>query len=144
LVGDRQTQTLIAPASTDDLEAITAAARDYIEGWFDGDSERMRRCLHPDLVKRTIWHEHETGAWSLGRPAGAEAMIGGARDGVGRKAANGGRPITIEIEDVFRHIASVKVLSGPYMDYLHLAKIGDEWLIVNVLWELREGERAPS
>jgi hypothetical protein len=26
------------------------------------------------------------------------------------------------------------------MDYLHAGKIGDRWLIVNVLWEVREGE----
>jgi hypothetical protein len=42
-----------------------------------------------------------------------------------------------------RHIASVKVLSHPFVDYLHVAKIGDRWLIVNVLWELRKGEKQP-
>ncbi len=26
------------------------------------------------------------------------------------------------------------------MDYLHLVKLNDLWFIVNVLWELREGE----
>jgi hypothetical protein len=33
-------------------EAITRAALDYFEGWFDGDVERIDRALHPDLVKR--------------------------------------------------------------------------------------------
>ena len=33
---------------------ITAAALDYVEGWFDGDADRMRRALHPDLVKRRL------------------------------------------------------------------------------------------
>jgi len=70
-------------------------------------------------------------------------MIGWTRDGVGRTAVARGRPFRIAIEDVFRHIASVKVLLLPYMDYLHIAKIGDRWLIVNVLWELREGEMQP-
>lgn len=142
-VRDLQDQTLVAPASADDIEAITAAARDYIEGYFDGDPKRMRRCLHPELVKRTIWHQTETGEWGLGQPSSAEAMIGWARDGEGRTAVNGGRPIEITIEDVFRHIASVKVLSGSFMDYLHVAKIGDRWLIVNVLWEFREGDKQP-
>jgi Putative lumazine-binding len=142
-MGDLQIETAIAPPSADDVEAITAVARDYVEGYFDGDEARMRRCLHPELVKRTIWHHPETGDWELGRPSSAEAMIGWARDGVGRAAVDGGRPIAITIEDVFRHIASVKVLSLPFMDYLHIAKIGDRWLIVNVLWELREGERQP-
>jgi hypothetical protein len=76
----------------------------------------MRRCLHPELVKRTIWHDPALGDWRLGRPLDA---------------------------DVFRRIASVKVLSHPSVDYLHVAKIGDRWLIVNVLWEVREGKTHP-
>ena len=28
-------------------------------------------------------------------------------------------------------------------DYLHVAKVGDRWFIVNVLWEVREGETEP-
>jgi hypothetical protein len=130
----------VAPASPHDLEAITAVARDYIEGWLDGDESRMRRCLHPDLVKRTIYHDLETGAWRLGPPADAEMMAGWTRDGEGRTDVVHERAFEITIQDAFRHIASVRVLSHPYMDYLHVAKIGDQWLIVNVLWEVREGE----
>jgi Putative lumazine-binding len=142
-MGNLATETSVAPPSEKDLESITAVARDYIEGYFDGDESRMRGCLHPELVKRTIWHDPGSGDWGLGRPSSAEAMIGWARDGVGRAAVARGRPIQIKIEDVFRHIASVKVLSNPFMDYLHVAKIGDQWLIVNVLWELTEGEKQP-
>jgi hypothetical protein len=142
-MGDLQVETAVAPPSADDVEAITAVARDYVEGYFDGDEARMRRCLHPELVKRTIWHRADTEEWALGRPSSAEDMAGWARDGVGRDAVDRGRPITITVEDVFRHIASVKVVSRPFMDYLHIAKLGDRWLIVNVLWELWEGERQP-
>jgi len=35
----------------------------------------------------------------------------------------------------------VKVSSYPYMDYLHLVKINDRWLILNVLYEVRVGEQ---
>ena len=133
----------VAPASPDDLQAITAVARDYIEGWLDGDESRMRRCLHPELVKRTIYHDSETGDWRLGRPADAEMMAGWTRDGEGRTDVVHERVFEITIQDAFRHIASVRVLSHAYMDYLHVAKIGDRWLIVNVLWEVREGETHP-
>ena len=47
------------------------------------------------------------------------------------------RIFEILILDVFRHIACVKVISRDMMDYLHLARLNDQWLIVNVLWELR-------
>jgi Putative lumazine-binding len=47
---DLEIETAIAPPSADDMEAITAVARDYVEGYFNGDETRMRRCLHPELV----------------------------------------------------------------------------------------------
>lgn len=133
----------VGAASPEDLEAITAVARDYIEGWLDGDEARMRHCLHPELVKRTIYHGAETGDWRLGRTADAEMMAGWTRDGEGRTTVPRERAFEITIQDAFRHIASVRVLSHPYMDYLHVAKIGDRWFIVNVLWELREGDAHP-
>ena len=34
--------------------AIERAGLDDIEGWYDGDAERMRRSLHPDLAKRKV------------------------------------------------------------------------------------------
>ncbi len=126
----------------DDREAIAAVARDYIEGWLDGDEGRMRRCLHPELVKRTIVRDPASGDWRLGRPADAEMMVGWTREGDGRTAIPRERAFEIVVEDVFRHIASVKVLSHPFTDYLHIAKLDDRWLIVNVLWELREGEES--
>jgi hypothetical protein len=32
--------------------AIRDTAVDYMQSWLDGDPDRMRRCLHPDLAKR--------------------------------------------------------------------------------------------
>ena len=125
------------PPSAEDLQAITAVARDYVEGWLDGDADRMGRALHEDLVKRTVDHDPATGAWTLGRSASAEMMVGWTRDGEGRTSVPRERAFEIVIDDVFRHVASVRVASHPFMDYLHLAKLGDRWWIVNVLWEER-------
>lgn len=104
----------------------------------------MQRCLHPDLVKRTLARHPQLGTWSLIRPIGAENMISFTQEGGGSDAGKPGLKYDIIILDTFRHIASVKVLSYGYMDYLHLAKINERWLIINVLWELREGEVEPS
>ena len=48
-------------------EAITETVLDYFEGWFDGDTERMQRALHRDLVKRRprrIWASPPRSGWS--------------------------------------------------------------------------------
>ena len=38
------------------------------------------------------------------------------------------------------HMAVVKAISPQYVDYCQLLQFEEGWKIVNVLWELREGE----
>src|SRR5262249_46471729 len=41
-----------ANASDEVRAAIKQTALDYIEGWYEGDAERMERAVHPELAKR--------------------------------------------------------------------------------------------
>src|SRR5688572_31146080 len=52
---------LAAPARAQtaaDSAGIRQAALDYIEGWYEGNAERMERALHPELAKRIVNTEH--------------------------------------------------------------------------------------
>jgi hypothetical protein len=124
----------------EDIDGITHASRDYIEGWYTADAERMRRCLHPELVKRTLMVATETGTWLLRWPTTAEMLVKLTEQGGGSDVPEAERTVEITIQDVFRHIATVKVVSRDMLDYLHLVKLNDQWLIINALWELRAGE----
>ena len=110
---------------TDD-ELITAAVRDYFEGWFDGDVTRMDRALYPDLVKRS--------------PGEADMHIFTKQEMVGLTAAGEGkaeaadRRLEITIADVWAGIASVVVDSAPYREYLHLVRTPGGWQIANALY----------
>ncbi|MBA3940251.1 MAG: hypothetical protein C0520_03465, partial [Sphingopyxis sp.] len=42
------------PASPADLAAIEATCFDYVDGQLEGDPERVKRALHPDLAKRRV------------------------------------------------------------------------------------------
>jgi len=130
----------VPPASPEDIQAITEVARDYIEGWFTADAERMGRALLPELVKRSIWHDLQEERWKVGPTLTAEAMAGYTQNGGGSKLSDVEKTFEIVVLDVFRHIASVKVSSYPFMDYLHLAKMDGQWRIINCLFELRQGE----
>jgi len=130
----------VPPAIPEDIQAITEVARDYIEGWFTADAERMRRVLLPELVKRSIWHDLQDDRWNVGSTLTAEAMVQYTHNGGGSKLSDVEKSYEIVVLDVFRHIATVKVSSYPYMDYLHLAKIDGQWRIMNCLFELRQGE----
>jgi hypothetical protein len=115
-------------ATATEQELIRAAARDYFEGWFDGDPVRMERALHRDLVKRRAGEE-------LGTTT-AERMIELTRRGEGTADALD-RRLEIVVEDVYEGIASVTVRSAPYYEYLHLVRTGDGWKIANALFEVR-------
>ena len=131
-----------APEATpEDIQAINEVSRDYIEGWFTANEERMRRALHPELMKRTILHDLQSDNWQLGHNVTTEAMAGATRDGGGSELPESERTFEITVLDVFREIATVKVSCHPYMDYLHVAKINNRWWIVNCLYQVRQGER---
>jgi putative lumazine-binding protein len=115
--------------SPEDREKILGSARDYIEGWLDGDAERMARCLHPALVKR-----ESIEADPSAETATRDQMIEATAAGRGKKYE---RPYDVAILDAFGDIATVSVLSSAYMDYLHVARTGTEWLLLNVLWQRR-------
>lgn len=43
----------------------------------------------------------------------------------------------IFVDDIQKDIATARVLSLEYLDYLHLAKTTDGWKIVNILFHYR-------
>lgn len=117
--------------SSSDAAQVEAIARDYIEGWYTGDAARMERALHAELVKRMPVSE---GSTVLLRPVSRSRMVELTASGGGE---NPGAAFEIVVDDVSTDIATVRVASPDYLDYLHLAKTGQGWKIVNVLFHPR-------
>jgi hypothetical protein len=115
--------------------AILAPALDYIESWLDGDPDRMARCLHPDLVKREVEYDGADRTPRLDTMSRAD-MVAATAQGCGRRYE---RPYQATVLDAFGDIATVRVFSSVYMDYLHVARFGERWQLVNVLWQRRPG-----
>jgi phage pi2 protein 07 len=126
----------LAAQTASDSAAIVATAKDYIEGWYTGDVARMQRALHPELVKRILARDTVSKRTWIENQSASRLVAGVARGGGTRTPAEK-RRTDVVVLDVFRHAASVKVEAGEWVDYLHLIKEGDRWLILNVLWELR-------
>jgi len=112
---------------------IKQAALDYIEGWYEGNAERMQRALHPDLTKRGVQVLPQTGRTLLNY-ASASNMVEYTRAGLGKNPEKK-QKIEVTILDVFKNMACVKTVSPDFVDYLQIAKYNGEWKIVNVLWE---------
>ena len=120
--------------NTKDKEGVEKAALDYIEGWYEGNVERMERCLHTDLQKREIRTLSQTGRSQFGLHT-ASTLIEGTRLGHGKKIPVEERNIKITVFEIFNNIASVKVTSTLSTEYLHIVKYNGEWKVLNVLWQ---------
>jgi Putative lumazine-binding len=110
-----------------EAEAIERTVLDYFEGWFEGDAERMRRALHPELVKRR-------GGDALGVTT-QERMLELTEQGEGKEDAGDGR-VDVTICDIHENIACATVRTAVYREYVHLVRTADGWRIANALWQL--------
>ena len=119
-----------------DSSAIRAAALDYIEGWYEGNAERMERALHPELAKRVVRTNSSTGQSRLDQMS-AMSLVQGTRTGGGKNTPKEAQQKDLTILDIYQNAASVKIVAAKWVDYLHLARFNGKWVIVNVLWELK-------
>jgi hypothetical protein len=126
--------TLDAQTSADSV-AIRQTALDYIEGWYEGNAERMERALHPDLAKRIV-NVDQRGRSVLGHQS-AMTLVQNTRRGGGKDTPPADRRTGVRILDTFGNTASVRVDADRWIDYLHIAKWNGRWVIINVLWENR-------
>lgn len=114
--------------ATIELE-IKKCVLDYVEGWYSSNDARMEKALSEKLVKRRYVSENET--WEVNK----EWMLNATKQGNGKiDFPDKGRK-EITVFDCTSTMASVKVTSEKFYDYLHLCKVGSEWKIVNALWD---------
>ncbi|MEO8635749.1 MAG: nuclear transport factor 2 family protein [Gemmatimonadales bacterium] len=70
-----------AAQSAADSAAIRVTALNYVEGWYEGNAQRMTRALHPELVKRIV-HTDSAGRSRL-EQMDAARLIKGTEAGCG-------------------------------------------------------------
>jgi Putative lumazine-binding len=74
---------------------VRAAVLDYVEGWFEGNAERMERALHPGVVKRRRGLEGEDP--DVMETLTARDMIDATAEGIGRREDAEDREIDVQI-----------------------------------------------
>ena len=78
--------TAVAQDDTSENDAIKETVLNYIEGWYEGDVERMDAALHPDLVKRIVFTDPRSSR-SMYNEASKTHMLEYTRAGLGKKYA---------------------------------------------------------
>ena len=112
-----------------DEELIKKTALNYIEGWYEGNHERMQEALHPKLVKRRFVSKDEI------RQVDTLTMLEITAKGNGKIPEPEKGRKDVAILDIKETIASVKVDSDKFTDYLLMIKENNQWKIVDVLWD---------
>src|SRR5713101_8967420 len=112
--------------SATDFAAIKQTALDYIEGWYEGNSERMERALHPELAKRIVTTDAQSGKSRLGQMS-ALTLINNVRAGGGKNTPKEQQQKDVTILDIYNNAACVKVVASTWVDYLHVGKWNGEW-----------------
>jgi len=120
-----------------DTSAIKETALNYIEGFYNSDWQRMTKAIHPELAKRVIVKDN-SGNIML-QNMGSSQLIYNTKRNVNSNVLNPDQPFkaNVIIYDIYNNVATVKVITNKFtfIDYLHVGKFGNEWKIVNVLWE---------
>lgn len=133
-------QSVATPTREQVDAAIRQTVLDYVESWYDGDAARLERCVHPDLVKRVVRpNDSPSHPWPPGDFLYEMSAMRLAQLTQHEPLPAPERPHTVMLLDRFESIASVKILGGDEVEYLHVARCDGRWVIVNVLWGLRQG-----
>lgn len=130
------TASLVSAQTKEDSLAIRATALNYVEGWYEGNADRMEKALHPELAKRIVNTNPENARSNL-QHMSALSLILRTRNGGGKDTPKEKQEKDVYILDVYQNAASAKAIMSGWVDYLHMAKWNGEWRIVNVLWELK-------
>lgn len=120
----------------EDEEAVRQAVLDYVEGIYEIDPSRIERGVHPRLRKLGFFYSIETETYRGPRGMSFDKL----RELAGRWNTDGRvDPATavkeVTIYEVLDQTATVKLTADWGIDYMHLAKFGGRWLIINVLWQ---------
>ena len=119
-----------------EVDIIKQTVLGYIEAWYKGEPERGEKSLHPELDKRIVRLNPKTGQNNLEQMS-ASTLLKRWGSGDGKATPEDHQLKEVTILDVYGNMASVKLEASAWVDYMHLAKFNGEWVIVNILWELK-------
>ena len=124
-----------------DSRLVREAILDYVEGVYTANPSRIRRSVHPDLVKRGTVRNRDSGEYSDLKEMNFEQLVELATTwNKSGKRADSGSVKEIELYDVQDKTAAAKLTAVWGTDYFHLAKIEGRWMIMNVLWQTPQPE----
>lgn len=129
------------PPDATTLAAIEATCLDYVDGQLEANPERVARSLHPDLAKRMVLGDTPDERLGLRRMT-REELVSLTRQGVLRTPKDQWNR-SCHVLDVTGDAASVRLETPWFVDYFHMGRFDERWIIVNALWYSKPRAGAP-
>jgi len=117
------------PGARGEVESVV---RDFVEGIYSGDTERLSGAMHPEIHKvllRTMPGTDESFLYKMG----SSGMLAAVGAGLLNRPQEEWK-LDLEVYDVSHGMASVKATSSQFIDQLLLGRVNGEWKILNDLW----------
>jgi hypothetical protein len=126
--------TFSAQAQTD-KDLVHAAVEDYVDALYLVQPERIKKSVHPELMKKGFWKGKDKATYDFAGIMTFEQLVDLAGKWNAKGNAAKDAPKKIEIYDVQDQTASAKLTAAWGTDYFQLAKFDGKWMIVNILWQ---------
>jgi hypothetical protein len=126
------------PPNRADHVAVSAAALDYIEGFYEGDTIKLTRSIRPEVYKFGFGWSAKERKFEPGEQMTWQEILsyaGRVRSSTRKTPATA--PKGVQVLEVMDQTAAAKVTAWWGTDYLLLAKFDGRWMITHVLWQGR-------
>lgn len=118
--------------TADDRKGIEKAIANYVDAFYEADTTKAYESIAKDLAKRGYYMRNNQ---VVEAKMTFEQLVRLAQRWKTTQNITPATPKKITVLDVLDRIASAKVEAQWGIDYFHLAKIGGNWTIINVLWQ---------
>jgi hypothetical protein len=113
--------------SADDSAAVRDTVTNYIEAYYTGDARRIEQTLHPHYLKHMI-HGDIPMREKSGSEMVKEVRAHGAADLPAEQKTE-----QVSVLDIAGNIASAKLVTPGWTDYMTLSKEVGQWKILSVV-----------
>ena len=119
-----------------DKTQIEVTLNNYIDGFYQGDTLKLKAALKPRLYKFGYLKDKETGAYKYYQDLPYDKALA-----LAQRIKEQGMTRTetemrgVKVLEIANHIASARVTGAWGLDYILLSKDNGKWMIEQVIWE---------
>ena len=124
-----------AYSQTSDKDLVKAAIEDYVEGIYQVQPDRIKKSVHPELVKKGYWKAKDKTEYAYDGIMTFDQLVKLAETWNVKGSLPKDAVKKIEIYDVQDQTACGKLTAHWGTDYFQLARVEGKWMIMNILWQ---------